>query len=183
MTQQNNGPGDQLSVRGGVNMLGLAIISHATCFTVFFRRGFGREALGLQGVCALITLMLLVTSGPVGFIYFWAWMLFLVLRRIETGLRLWRGEIIHSQYAGDSSLARMCRCSDEFGKWCIEPFVVLVIGLVLFQVSHEVGLFFIVGAGSLLGVQVIQYQVSVKRVQQMQDAQIEASYYTSQFRR
>lgn len=180
MPNQQQGPGDHITLQSTVNGMAFAAVIYSTCFTPFLRRGFGSEALGFQGLFAFIVMLFVAGTNRIGLGYFLLWLVFLAYRRWETTVRRWRGHIVHSQYAGDSLLA--VGCSSQFAKRWLEPPLVLTCGAVLSRWSPNVGMFVMWGTGALVIVQLVEYVITQLRIQHMHDGAIEAEYYSGKFR-
>ncbi len=102
MNDQQQTPGEQITVRGSFNFLYLAISGHATCLTPFLHSGFGSQALGVNGIAALVVILLYAGySGSVAMVNFlYVWLFMMLLQRIKTGKLLREGCVVHSRYDG-----------------------------------------------------------------------------------
>jgi hypothetical protein len=174
--QQNDGPGDQFDTRNAFNGLALLVYCHSSCVTVFFRRYFGREGLGLNGVGAFLMMVLtLGISGEIGMLWFLSvWMLLVIFHRVNR-LREWLlGIVRHSHFAGEPWLGQFFTKRDGVIRMLIEPLVcVLAGGVILWLGSPVLGMFVMSGALSLIAVYCVQREVIQARAQHMLDAEIE----------
>ncbi len=180
---QQKMPADQITVAGSTNLLYFLALSHATCFTPFLRSNFGTEALGFQGLGAVVILLLLAVSHPLGGLFLLAWFVTLMLRRAQTFVNWRDGAVGHSQYAGDSTVARRFFCKNErTAKLLIEPLLCGGAGYLLSDLSPVVGTFVMAGGGSLFLVQVFERFALFIRVQRLRDAEIEQRVIAAAYR-
>ncbi len=177
------GNNDPFNVRTGVNLLALAANGYATTMTPFLRRGFGSEALGINGIVA--ALIILVYAGathcPEMITFFWVWLGFVAYQRIY-GLNLRRqGHVVHSRYAGWPEVGLRFTKSAKIARQVVEPLVCLVAGAVLFLYSEPLGRFVMLGPIGLLVSQGIDGQVMKSRLTALRDAEIEQRHLSDLF--
>jgi len=177
---------DSFNIRSSLNVLYLLLSGHATCLTVFLRRGFGVEALGINGVMAFTMILLYAAATQDAFvaIFFWAWLVALIAQRIETYRLVRRGRIEHSRYDGWPSVAMLLPfVKTEFAaKNVIEPAICLFGGALLCPVSEALGGFVLLGFFSLALKRGLENQVNRMRVQRLRDAEIEQRQLAEWFR-
>lgn len=158
---------------------------HATCFTPFLRRGFGRNALGFNGIGAFILILsyAALTQSEGMFVYFWAWFAALVLQRLQTGWMALRGHVEHSHYDGRPWVAMLFPfVKSELSARALEPMICFIGWALLCPLSETVGGFVMFGAISLTLVEGIRRYVTQNRLQQMRDAEIEIQALAERFR-
>ena len=99
--EQRN-PGDwNVSMADALGVLYFGSHVLATTVAVFLRRNFGREALGLNSLLALMLLLTLAAVEDPQFGYFaLAFLIAQIWRRAETFWLMHKGARIHSLYAG-----------------------------------------------------------------------------------
>lgn len=181
MYDQQQNVGEKFTARGGLNFLYLLVSGHATCLTPFMRRGFGSEALGLNGIAALVIILLYAahtgSQAMISFLVFWLFAL--LLQRIKTGL-LWRqGVVPHSRYDGEPWLALKLVKSEQAARG-IEPFICLAAGVALSAYDEALGAFVFAGLFSFIIKLGIERRVDEVSVQRMRDAEIEQRWLVQQ---
>lgn len=173
--QQPQGPGDKLTPQNSTNAVGFAALCLATCVSVFIRRGFGAEALGFNGAVAFIILLVCAGGDQTGgmLLYFFAWLVALMTQRAITIRNEVAGRYQHSKYTGWPVVAmKFCKTESTAKRW-VEPFLCVVFGIALLQVSESVGTFVLCCAMALVMADGISSFVDYMRVQKMRDAEIE----------
>lgn len=187
MSQKPEGPADQITMRNTTNLASFAVWAHSTCFTPFLRKGFGNEALGFNGAVACIMVLLFAGAyGPQGgTIFLMAWFGALIYQRITTAVNSRKGIITHSRYSGFPALTMklfpFIKKESTARAWG-EPVLLVLVGLLLFQLSEPLGVWVMLGSVSLVMVHGIGEQIDRRKVQAMHDAQIEQEYLAEQFR-
>jgi hypothetical protein len=186
--QQKQHQGDgRPSIQGGTNLLWLGANCYSTCFTVFIRTGFGTEALGVNGVGAVILILIGMSEGgdPGAFLNFlYAWLCALVVQRVRTAKMVNAGLIEHSRYSGWPSLTLKLFpfIKSEMRAKGVEPGLCAVAGVLLAPMSPPLAAFVFCGAFALAVVRGMEQQVNRMRVQQMRDAEIEHRQLAMRFR-
>src|SRR5258708_30601556 len=129
--QEDKEKGFNMSKQESFNLLYALAKGHATCFTVFFRRNFGSEALGWPGLIALVLQFLIAGFGrvPDMLVFTGIWVIALACQRVSTMKAMRRGVVRHSRYAGDVD-TRVFR-NRSFVKFVLEPLVCVVVGVCL----------------------------------------------------
>ena len=164
----------------------LIFASHVAGLSPIIRSCHGSESFGIKAIIAMV-FMAALTEGrwasPMG-LYMVVWFTFLVYRRIET-FNLWRqGVVIHTRFIGYPWLAMKARfIKDEQQARTFEPVMCLILGAALCVFSPTVGLFVMGGFISIAACMGIEQFGVYKRVQHMNDAQIEGEYFAEEFRR
>jgi hypothetical protein len=165
----------KMGMRESFNLCYLILNSLATCVTVFTRSRFGCEALGANGVGALVIILGYGAFGHVpemftGFLP--VWLVFLICRRAQTFNLLRQGWQIHSYYS--YPWLGMLFARKESAAKGVEWFVCLVTGAALaLYVSEPVGEFVAVASFAMLFVESIHTSVQRRRLQSMVDAELE----------
>lgn len=155
--------------------------AHATCFAVFTRDCFGCEALGWNGVFALVMLLfLLPIQGMIPF--FGLWFIAIVVQRIRTLRYRRQGVRVHSMDPGVPWLALKFTKSHAVAVTVVEPAIVGAAGAVISLWSDGLGTFVMLGAASLLVRTGIEQLAARMRVQRMIDANIEGTWYGARYR-
>jgi hypothetical protein len=159
--------------------------SHALCLTVFLRRDFGREAIGMMGLAAglmILTYGSLMNSLAVWY-FFLAWILAVLAQRIRQHHNWRTGVSLHSRYPGDSWLAYRLfpRLKSEPNARAVDAFLCLAIGGLLTQLSPPLGWFVMTGFVSILVCEAIRVELTRKRLQAMRDAQLEQQYIAQEY--
>lgn len=184
--QREEQTSDKVTSADALGLVYLIAHSHAAALTPFLRRGFGTEAFHPGGLFAFVA-MVLLTQGSwrngMG-VYLAAWVVALIYRRIETFRLRARGVVVHSRFAGVPWLAAKFRfIKDTNQAKGFEPLLCLLAGAALCVVSQTLGFFVMAGFLSLGVCLCIEKFAVYRRVQQMQDAQIEGEFYAGQFKR
>jgi hypothetical protein len=175
---------EQSSFRSSFNAMYFLANSHATCLTVFLRHSFGSEAIGMNGLVAV--LMMLVYRGETRCLamgtFFMAWLVALIVQRLRTFVLYQRGWRLHSRYGGYPWLAiRIPFVKTEVRAMALEPLVCLLVGHVLCRWSEPVGRFVMFGCFSLAIKNGIERQIDRARLRQMHDAVIEQMHLVERF--
>jgi hypothetical protein len=179
--QGNNDPFK--NARTGINLLGVLANGYATTVTVFLRRGFGSEALGVNGICAGLILLLYagVTNSPEMITVFWVWLVAVAYQRLYGARQRANGKIFHSRYAGDAVVGKCFAKSEWVAREVVEPLICVAVGACLWSWSEPVGRFVLCASFSLLVSRGLDTQVTRNRLQRMNDAQIEQRYLADLF--
>lgn len=177
-------PGDwNVSMADAFNIFYFASHVLATTVAVFIRRNFGREALGVNSLFALGLLLVLAAMEDPHFGYVaLAFLIAQIWRRAETFWLIHKGARIHSLYAGFPYWGvKLVR--DPKQALAAEVALCLVAGMALMPLSMGIGVY-VALCGAALGVRHgIEWLVARKRIQRMQDAEIEHEWYADQLRR
>jgi len=158
----------------------------ATSVAVFIRRNFGREALGLNSLGAVLVLYTLSASEGPGFLVFVAaFIVAQVWRRIETFRLIRRGAVIHSRYPGYPYWAMKVPFvkSEKVAMELVEPVMCFTVGLLLCPISVGLGGYLVVCGIGFIVRNCIDDALDRKRIERMQDATIEHQWYSNQMRR
>jgi len=186
MQNQEQGPGDKLTMRGSFDLLYFLSLCHSTCFSVFLRRGFGCEALGFNGFGAFIMLMLIAGADHTGLMtmYFWAWFLALLCQRMVTIGNKRKGIIEHSRYNGWPRVAMAFPGvkRESTARSVVEPLICLAAGLALGEFSEPAGTFIMAGAFSMTVIETADRHLQRQRAQRMHDAAIEMRNAAAMYR-
>jgi hypothetical protein len=177
-------PQERVTLRGSFNVVYFLASSHALCLTPFLHHSFGSEAFGMQGLAAL--LMILVYGGETRSAamgnFLLLWLAAFVLQRLRTFSLFQRGERMHSRYGGYPWLAvRLPFVKSEREAIAFEPVLCLAAGTLLGGVSEELGRFVTAGFISLLLKYGIEWQIEQMRLRRMQDAFIEQEHLVGRF--
>lgn len=165
-------------------MLYFLVNVHATLITPFLRSGFGNNALGFPGLFALVLLLLCMGKEPKMLLWLFAWLVAVIVQRLETFRLLRKGVAIHSYYSGYPSVAMRCPFvrKEKTAFLLIEPMTCAVLGALLCQYSEFMGAFLMAGFLSLPIRAAIEHEVYRKRVERMRDAEIEQRWLADRFR-
>jgi hypothetical protein len=158
---------------------------HATSIAVFIRRGFGREALGWNSLCAIVVLIFLAGEDRAFLGYVVLFLFAQIWRRVETFRLLRSGIVLHSRYPGYPYWAMKVPfvTSEENAMSGIEPLMCFLGGALLCPVSVNIGGYVMLGALTLGIRGGIEREIDRKRIQQMKDAALEQQWYSEQMRR
>lgn len=178
-------PGDHLTMANAYN--GISLLAHSlslTC-TVFLRTDFGREGIGVLGLCSIVLMLFYATftQCPAMLVYFWLWILAVICQRIKQAMNRRRGVILHSYYNGYPWLVKrvMPRISERNAKG-VEAFLCMFIGFGLAQLDPPLGWFVIAGGVATLLAETLIVEQSRRRLQMMRDAEIEQRYLAEQYK-
>lgn len=186
MSNVQNQPNAPTGTVDGIGLIHLAANVLATSIAVFIRRGFGKEALGLNSILAFVLLVALAASEGRGFLLFAAaFLVAQIWRRIETFRLIRRGVILHTRYAGYPHWAMKVPFvkTEHRAKELIEPLFCIVTGILLCPVSVGIGGYVVLCGFGFMVRYGIEDLVARKRVERMQDARIEHEWYSEQLRR
>jgi hypothetical protein len=169
----------------GLNALYFLCNIHATCISPFIRSGFGKNALGWNGVLAFTVLWYMACTEKFMGWYFVAWFVVLICRRIQTARILRRGELIHSRYSGYPWLAMKCPFvrTEYTAEVFVEPMGCFFAGALLCPLSPGMGGFVMLGFLSFILRAGIEGMITEKRMEQLQDAMIEQGWYAEELRK
>eukprot|EP00456_Euglypha_rotunda_P018008 TRINITY_DN162_c0_g1_i29.p1 TRINITY_DN162_c0_g1~~TRINITY_DN162_c0_g1_i29.p1 ORF type:complete len:192 (-),score=51.23 TRINITY_DN162_c0_g1_i29:427-1002(-) len=178
--QQNDKP----DMKGAFNIAYLVMNSHALTCTVFLRRDFGKEAIGMFGIVGL--LMVLVYGGLMNsyamYLYLLAFLLAVVGQRMQTFQNWRKGDIQHSRYNGYPAIAlKLFPKLKEMDAKGIEAFMCLGIGWLLTHVDPALGWYVMGGFFSILLSEGISAEIRKQRLQAMRDAEIENRQLASEY--
>lgn len=181
---QGNDNGFNLSRKDSFNIVYALANGHAMCFLPFFRRNFGREALGWPGLIAFAIMLVVGSFGriPDMWPFLVLWIGVMLLQRASTMREMQRGIVRHSRYEGDVDTKWIK--SRTTVKQVLEPLACVLAGLCIEAAGFTHGLAVFVGSGafSLALVAMIDRQLDEKRLQAMRDAEIEQRYLAARFR-
>jgi hypothetical protein len=182
-TAANPQGNDPFNARTGVNLLWLLAKGYATTVTPFLRRGFGSEAIGINGIVAALIILLYAgaTNSPEMITFFWTWLGFVTYQRIYGIRQRMSGQVAHSRYAGWPEVGMRFTKSEKIARQVVEPLVCVVVGAALWQVSEPLGRFVMLGPVGLLVSLGLDQQVMRNRVRAMRDAEIEQRYLSDVF--
>lgn len=186
MTAQNQpGPGDRMNAAGNFNSMVTFAYAIALAFLPFTRRNTGKEWMGRAG---LLTFFLILgyasfTNSEWMFAFFIMWLAALISQR-SGQYRNWRkGEVIHSQYAGDPWLSsKLFPFLSDGNARAMDGFLCLILGGVIVQFDKPVGWFFIAGFFSIMLVEGVAVQATRRKLQAMRDAEIEQRYLARRYK-
>ena len=176
---------DASSMKSGINLLQLLVDGHAACVAPFLRNGMGSNYPGVDGLVALVMILVYAAETRDRFMmwYFWIWLLTIACQRIETFRLIRRGWAEHSRYTGRPLLLKLPFVKNEMtAKNMIEPAFCFLVGLCLLPISQTLGAFVMLGYLSLGIQRGLQSQVNRMRVRQMRDAAIEQRQLAEWFR-
>jgi hypothetical protein len=182
-SQDKPKPGD--TGRSVFHWLYLLANSHAACFLVFFRCRCGTHAFGLNGLFAMVMILLVGASAqaPEMFGFFLVWLAFLVIRRAESLSMPRRGLIEHSHYSGWPWLAIrfpfVRKVTTAVG--LIEPLFCFLAGAFLLPLSQPLGGFVLLGFVSLTIKAGTERELHRARLRAMRDAYIEQTQLVERF--
>jgi uncharacterized membrane protein YqaE (UPF0057 family) len=185
-SQNQSQPNGQAANPDILGLIYLAANVLATTVAVFIRRGFGREALALNSLIALILLYVLSASEGRAFLVFAGlFLLAQIWRRIETFRLLRRGAVLHSRYPGYPYWAMQIPFvkSESVAKELVEPVFCFIIGILLCPVSVGVGGYLVLCGFGFIVRHCIDDALARKRIERMRDATIEHQWYSDEMRR
>ncbi len=173
---QNQQNGKQLSDnRVAFNALWMVANGGSMCLLPFLRHRMGSNAIGWNGVFALIFMWVYGDAAQcpeiIGF--FCVWIFFVLVRRIESVKLARNGVVIHSRYAGDPLIMRLLPFIKRKDATAAEIALCLLIGGLTYTASPSLGGFILTAAICLLIVGAIEEQAFKNRVTAMRDAAIE----------
>ena len=171
------------------NLVLLAARTFAAPAEVIWRRGFGREYLGIQAALALPAMFVWAALWPqddprplFGFLLIYVVRCF--AERVRSLRRQARGEPCHSRYNGAPSLQRFFPKWDETRiKQRIEPWATMALGGLLMQWTPPLGSFLLVSWLGLMASQTSDVASERRRAQDMYDAYVEQQIAIEEFRR
>jgi hypothetical protein len=170
--QQNDKP----DMRSAFSLAYVLANSHALTCTVFLRRDFGKEAIGIFGIVGLF--MILIYGGLANsyamYIYLLAFLLAVIGQRMQTFPNWRKGDIQHSRYNGTPVIAmKLFPKLKEMDAKGVEGFLCLAIGWLLTHVDPALGWYVMGGFFSILLSEGISAEIRRQRLQAMRDAEIE----------
>lgn len=176
------------NARAAASFLVLAAQVLAAPVEPILRRRFGRHYFGVPSAIALISLPLWCVfwpqEDPQPLLVFWALFIFMQLVARVEGMRMAaRGEITHSRYNGTPRLARLLpRMPEEKIKGDVEPWLVVICGVLLLSVSLPLGTYLVAAGLSLGCVAGVMESVARARATQLYDAWLETADQGDRFR-
>lgn len=181
----SNGNGES-SMAANFNLLLNFARVHALCLTVFVRRDYGREGIGMTGLGAFVLIPAYAgfTNSPPVLLFWGFWFLAVIGQRMRQ-YRNWRnGVILHSRYEGYPWLAFKLfpRIRTEGNAKAAEAFLMFAVGGVLTHFDKPLGWFVMAGFLSIMFVEAISVEITRKRLADMKDAQLEQQYLARRFR-
>jgi hypothetical protein len=176
-----------LDVRAGMNLMYVLVSGHATCVTPFVRRNFGRDALGRNGVVALVILFCYMAAYPRHVVLqqftMW-WFVMLVLQRLKTMYLISRGRSPHSRFDGYPYVGFLLPfVKDHKGAWIIEFLALVACGSWLSSIDAPLGKLILISAVCLLVKTGFDEEIVRRRLQTMRDAEIEQRVLLDRYRR
>ncbi len=157
--------------------------AHRMMLAVFLRHSFGIRAHEPHGIIAFFVLLVLAGTGRVFLIYFWLWIVTLAGQRIYSFRLRFKGVKQHSRYQGYPWLAmRLPSINSEAEARKVEPFICLLLGLLLVTICEPLGYFVAAGFVSLTVSMGIDWIVEKQRLMTMNDGELEMRYYAEKFR-
>ena len=183
--QDQNQQQGQITGTYALGMIYAAANVLATSMAVFLRRGFGREALSWNSMLALLVLVVLIVDDPLFGYFALAFLFAQLVRRVETFRLIRKGAVIHSRYAGYPYWAMKVPLirDEKVAREAIEPLICFLTGLMLCPLSVGIGGYVMCCGVAFTVRHALEEEVSRKRVERMQDAQIEHEWYAEQLRR
>lgn len=186
MNQQMQGPPGAIGMRNAMHLASLVINGHATCLTVFLRHSFGSEALGVNGIAAILVMVFFMAmyGGSQGMeCLFGLWFVMLVLQRMRTFWLAWKGVPLHSLYTGYPWLGNLLTLglSNSAARF-VEMLVCLVAGAAISAKDPQLGNFVALGFVSLMLQNGIENRVDRMRLRRMRDAEIEQRFLLGRYR-
>ncbi|MBX3451714.1 hypothetical protein SH668x_003714 [Planctomicrobium sp. SH668] len=178
-------PGDRLTMAASFNTANFLSHAHALALTVFLRTDFGREGIGIHG---LVTFVLILGYGSFAqcyamFPFFLLWILAVICQRVRQFVNWRRGVIIHSYYNGYPWLSkRLFPRMSELNAKGVDAFLCLAIGGVIAQFDKPFGLFIMAGFASILFTEAVIVESTKRRLQAMQDAELEQRYLAEKYK-
>lgn len=184
MDARNNVMGD---VKRNFNILWLLCVMHQRALTIPLRTCYGKEALGMP--CLFAVLMMILWGGlandGVMFWYLVGWLVLFAHRRVQA-ITLARTGRMHSAYDGRSIIAK----NDTFAKAVLEPVLIGAAGYCVLQLYQEWGwspqglpYFLLLGCFTLPFVEMAKRQMWQRRTQSMINARIESEAVMAEFHR
>jgi hypothetical protein len=172
---QPSGSGGNL--RQSFNVLYILVRGYAACVTVFLRRRFGAESLGLSGVVAVAIMIVYLSAHPASrgmSNFFVGWWIMLAFQRLGHFNRRRKGIILHSQYDGESIvgvLVPFLNFNDL--PRLLDVLICLGLGWLLHSTDPALGNFIFGGGIALLVKEMIDRGIEDRQVQRMFDGEIE----------
>ena len=160
------------------NLATFGFTVHAFCFWPILRSGQGRRGMGWHGLCAALLIPMwagFVESEPL-LLYWYLWFAFVAYRRLESFVRRWRGERVHSWYVGYPWLTGIIFRSEGAAIFA-EPFLCLSLGFLLQGVDEGLGFFVSCGALSLGALALIGRERRITIETAITDGEIESEQY------
>ena len=184
MQQPEQRQDNQFNFADSVNLTYFVADCLATCLTLFIRRNYGTQAFGFNAVAAFV-ILLLVASDANDLLMTWMWIswcILLIVHRVQTFQNWRRGIRLHSQYAGDPTIAMRFLRDPAHARW-LEPFLCLGVAVCMIPFSQITAAFVFWGAVALLVRTSMDREVHRKRVRHLLDAEIEQEFLVEQWQR
>jgi hypothetical protein len=166
-------------------------LAHQRALTVPLRSRYGKEALGIPCVLALVLMFLWVMATHDPFMWLWIgfWCLCFGIRRLQSVWLAAQGADLHSQYDGWPHETVRFVGSERLAKLVVEPLLFGGLGYGLWWLYDLYGLpphglpyFFLLGLASLPFVEAVKGKVWERRVQAMRDARLEQDMVMDAYR-
>jgi hypothetical protein len=184
MNQQPQQQNDKDGKRGALNMLVFIARGFSLGTTVFIRRNFGGEGIGMPGFGTLIAIPAFGFYGqsPLMMYYLYAWMFAALMQRLQSSKNRRNGVRVHSYDQGTPYLGFRLGGKDRTGALRREFCFCIVVGVIVLSFDPAMGAFVIASAiGTAMNTS-FQVELGRARQQRMQDAMLEAEYWTDQNR-
>jgi hypothetical protein len=178
--EQKNG---EWGHRESFNLIYAVAHAHGLCFLPFSRINFGPE--GLRWGWLSMLLMFLYAGFarcPEMLIYLLVWLFAIGIQRVNTMALLRRGWRPHSRYGGDSILVRRGVTSPKTALFVDLMFVVGAAGCFALAELPKMVTFVAPGVVSLIIENLVNHEITRRKVRQMQDAEIEGRYVSDLYR-
>jgi hypothetical protein len=189
MSNQQQGSGNGNNGGNAGHWVMLFLRSIAVTLQVFLHRKFGSRFIGSQGFVGLLVIVFFGafigvpgTTGLTAFLL--AYLFACLVARAHIDARKRRGgDTEHSMYSGWPLLMSVFpRCSELKVKRFIEPAFVVIVAAAVMNFFPALGLYLLMAGGVLFTVVNYDEAEEQRRVQNMQDAVIEASQRAERFR-
>lgn len=173
-------------IRTGFNLLWHLVNGYATAIVPFIRKDFGTAFFGLNGVVAVLVMMVFgaMENDDTMLRYMFLWFIFVAAHRLDAARNYRKGKVIHSRYVGNSWLATKLspKSKRKTVQMLIEPAFCLIAGVLFSPYSPGIGKFLILGALAVMLFNGSQRALMEQRVRQMRDAHIEQQATAEMFR-
>jgi hypothetical protein len=170
----------------GVNFACALASAHAHCLYPFLRFGYGMQVPGVQGVFAVLVMVLafLIAKDIAILKFLGAWVLATLVQRSVSFHRHLRGYREHSRYEGYPWLGSLLALGrDGTVARVYEPFLAVMFGCVLSNWSEPLAIFVASGFFSLLFVLIVSETAKSRRVTAIVDMEIEQRALAERVRR
>lgn len=175
MPQKPQPPGDQLTIRGSLNLAYFVASVIARCVIPFLRTKVG-ENTRLMTFLAFVGMALYSSQDERMWAYIVFWGFAVVVERIDTAACRRRRELVHSGYMGWPRVAMLLPFikSEGMAKLIVEPVTCYVAGWLLMDEWEALGKLFVVAAGALVFLEICDRRIQGSREQAAIDARVEA---------